>query len=157
MLRVTRARTDRSPEFGECSRGWCCRPQVPYLVRVLCMCVPLCVGRCPSPRSFYPVSVSLIYFYFIALTLLLKAEPLNWVRTRSKRKGQFLWRRVGDLRCGAEAEAEGLTLLVADNKTGYFGVHLVKPGQPKPYQAKVRRGGKVVHLGSFATAEEAAV
>ena len=51
----------------------------------------------------------------------------------------------------------GLTLLVADNKTGYFGVHLVKPGQPKPYQAKVRRGGKVVHLGTFATAEEAAL
>jgi hypothetical protein len=50
--------------------------------------------------------------------------------------------------------AERLTLLVADSKAGYFGVHLSKPGQPKPYQAKVRRGGKEVHLGSFATAEE---
>ena len=48
-------------------------------------------------------------------------------------------------------------LRVADNKTGYFGVYLSSPGQPKPYQAKVRRGGKVVHLGSFATAEEAAL
>ena len=58
----------------------------------------------------------------------------------------------------AQAEAEGLTLRVADSKTGYFGVHLLsKPGQPKPYQAKVRRGGKSVHLGSFATAEEAAL
>ena len=56
-----------------------------------------------------------------------------------------------------QARAEGLTLLKADNKAGYFGVNLDKPGQPKPYQAQVRRGGKTVHLGSFATAEEAAL
>ena len=56
----------------------------------------------------------------------------------------------------AQAQAEGLTLVVAENKTGYFGVHL-KPGQPKPYQVTVRRGGKYAHLGCFATAEEAAL
>eukprot|EP00964_Phaeocystis_antarctica_P012568 scaffold6934_cov66-Phaeocystis_antarctica.AAC.5 len=55
-----------------------------------------------------------------------------------------------------QAQAEGLTLLVADNKAGYFGVHL-NPGRSKPYQAKVRRGGKQVSLGNFATAEEAAL
>ena len=55
-----------------------------------------------------------------------------------------------------QAQAERLTLLVADNKTGYFGV-AHQPGQPKPYQARVRRGGKMVHLGRFATAEEAAL
>ena len=55
-------------------------------------------------------------------------------------------------------EAElGLTLLVSDHKTGYFGVCLDRPGKPKPYQARVWRGGKQVHLGSFATAEEAAL
>ena len=57
----------------------------------------------------------------------------------------------------SQADAEGLTLRVADNTTGYFGVNLAKPGQPKPYQARVVRGGKRVHLGSFATAEEAAL
>ena len=57
----------------------------------------------------------------------------------------------------ARAEAEGLTLLVADNKAGYFGVQLAHPGRPKPYLAQVRRGGKMVGLGSFATAEEAAL
>ena len=57
----------------------------------------------------------------------------------------------------AQAEAEGLTLLVADTKTGYFGVTLNNPGHPKPYKAEVWRGGKNVHLGSFATAEEAAL
>ena len=63
-----------------------------------------------------------------------------------------------DERGGAAAgQAEKLTLLVADNKSGYFGVHLVNPGQPKPYQARVRRGGKKVSLGNFATAEEAAM
>ena len=56
-----------------------------------------------------------------------------------------------------QAQAEGLTLPVADSKTGYFGVCLSKPGQPKPYQAQVWRGGKYVYLGSFATAEEAAL
>ena len=56
----------------------------------------------------------------------------------------------------AQATAEGLTLLEAENKTGYFGVYHL-PGRPKPYQAKVRRGGKNVSLGSFATAEEAAL
>jgi hypothetical protein len=55
-----------------------------------------------------------------------------------------------------QAQAEKLTLLVADSSSGYFGVSL-KPGRSKPYQAKVRRGGKTVHLGCFATAEEAAL
>ena len=56
-----------------------------------------------------------------------------------------------------QAEAEGLTLLVADNKTGYLGVYLTNAGRPKPYAAQVSRGGKEVRLGSFATAEEAAL
>jgi len=57
----------------------------------------------------------------------------------------------------SQAEAEGLTLVEADNKAGYFGVYLKKPGKPKPYQAAVKRGGKKVSLGYFATAEEAAL
>jgi hypothetical protein len=56
-----------------------------------------------------------------------------------------------------QAQAEKLTLLVAENKTGYFGVSLYKPGQPKPYLARVQHGGKNVCLGTFATAEEAAL
>jgi predicted DNA-binding WGR domain protein len=56
-----------------------------------------------------------------------------------------------------QAQAEKLTLLVAKSKTGYFGVDFNKPGRPKPYQAQVTRGGKSVHLGTFATAEEAAL
>ena len=57
----------------------------------------------------------------------------------------------------SQAEAEGLTLRVADNMAGYFCVYLIRPGQPKPYEARVKRGGTVVYLGSFATAEEAAL
>ena len=53
-------------------------------------------------------------------------------------------------------QAEKLTLLVADNKTGYFGVYRLA-GRPKPYKAQVRRGGEQVYLGTFATAEEAAL
>ena len=56
-----------------------------------------------------------------------------------------------------QAQAEGLTLLVADNKAGYFGVRIANPGYPRPFQARVRRGGTKVNLGCFATAEEAAL
>ena len=56
-----------------------------------------------------------------------------------------------------QAQAEGLTLRVADNNAGYFGVTHHQPGRPKPYQVQVRHGGKMVTLGSFATAEEAAL
>ena len=55
-----------------------------------------------------------------------------------------------------QARAEGLTLLVVDNNVGYFGVRHI-PGKPKPYEARVWRGGKLVSLGSFVTAEEAAL
>ena len=56
-----------------------------------------------------------------------------------------------------QAQAEKLTLVVANTKGGYFGVQLSHPGRPKPYQAQVRRGGKIVSLGSFANAAEAAL
>ena len=56
-----------------------------------------------------------------------------------------------------QAQAEGLTLLRADNKTGYFCVSLNQPDHPKPFQARVWRGRKKVSLGCFATAEEAAL
>ena len=51
---------------------------------------------------------------------------------------------------------EGLTLLTADNKTGYFGVYR-RPSGSKPYQVQVSHGGKQVYLGYFATAEDAAL
>ena len=54
-----------------------------------------------------------------------------------------------------QAQAEGLELRVAENRTGYYGVHLNK--SCKPYAAQVSRGGKKVYLGIFATAEEAAL
>ena len=55
------------------------------------------------------------------------------------------------------AQAVGLPLLEADNTAGYFGMGLNKPGQSNLYLARVYRGGKYVNLGSFATAEEAAL
>ena len=55
-----------------------------------------------------------------------------------------------------QAQAERLMLMVAETKTGYFGVKL-NPSYLKPYTAQLRRGGKDVHLGCFATAEEAAL
>ena len=46
----------------------------------------------------------------------------------------------------ARAQADALTLLVANTKAGYYGVYH-KPSQPKPYEAKVWRGGNRKHLG----------
>ena len=57
----------------------------------------------------------------------------------------------------AQAEEERLTLRVAENKAGYFGVCLANPGQSKAYKAQVWHGGTMVYLGRFATAEEAAL
>jgi NADH:ubiquinone oxidoreductase subunit D len=56
-----------------------------------------------------------------------------------------------------QAQVERLTLCVADTTTGYLGVHLDAPGKPKPYRARVKRDGKNVTLGAFASAEEAAL
>ena len=57
-----------------------------------------------------------------------------------------------------QARAEGLTLRAADNRTGYFGVALdQRVDLAKPYHAQLSRVGKKVHLGYFATAEEAAL
>ena len=56
-----------------------------------------------------------------------------------------------------QAEAEGLTLRKADNKTGYHGVYICYPDHFKPYKAQVWRDGKMVSLGLFATAGEAAL
>ena len=52
----------------------------------------------------------------------------------------------------SQAEAEGLTLLVADNNAGYFGVHLANPGQLKPYAARLKRGAFFVTLTRAARA-----
>ena len=49
-----------------------------------------------------------------------------------------------------QAQAEGLTLLVAENKAGYFGVYLNQRAKTKPYEAQVKRGGRLVCLGTFA-------
>ena len=58
-----------------------------------------------------------------------------------------------------QAEAEGLTLQPSDNTAGYRGVYkdCRSRGKAKPFNAKVWRAGKEVHLGAFATAEEAAL
>ena len=56
-----------------------------------------------------------------------------------------------------QARAEGLTLLVGENKTGYLGVRHEPKSKRNPYRAQVRRSGKDVHLGNFVTAEEAAL
>ena len=60
-----------------------------------------------------------------------------------------------------QARAEGLTLLVTNSKynskTGYFGVSQKGPERAKPFHAQVTRDGRTTTLGSFSTAEEAAL
>ena len=55
-----------------------------------------------------------------------------------------------------QQEEEGLTLQSSNNRAGLKGV-VFRSGQSRPYQAQGSRDGKTVHLGCFATAEEAAV
>ena len=57
-----------------------------------------------------------------------------------------------------QAAAEGLTLQPSEGKTGFRGVSKdCGKALAKPFKASVRRAGKQVHLGYFATAEEAAL
>ncbi|EOD22567.1 hypothetical protein EMIHUDRAFT_116662 [Emiliania huxleyi CCMP1516] len=57
-----------------------------------------------------------------------------------------------------QAEREGLTLATSSSSSGYRGVYY-RPKQrgSKKYKLEVTAGGKKVHLGLFATAEEAAL
>ena len=55
-----------------------------------------------------------------------------------------------------QAQAEGITLRVGDNTTGYFGVCL-EASRSLPFRAQFKRSGQKVTLGHFATAEEAAL
>ena len=57
-----------------------------------------------------------------------------------------------------QAKAEGLTLMRSEsNRTGYKNVAFNQSSKSKPYYAEVKRGGERMTLGSFATAEEAAL
>ena len=56
------------------------------------------------------------------------------------------------------AAREGLTLVRADNATGFRGVaRNEKACKSKPYQAYLNHNRKQQHLGYYATAEEAAL
>jgi hypothetical protein len=57
----------------------------------------------------------------------------------------------------AAAEAEGLTLVPADNPTGFKYVGHETNSVSKPFKATARRDGSSRHLGMFETAEEAAL
>ena len=58
-----------------------------------------------------------------------------------------------------QAQAEGLTLRTSStNQSGYVGVAAkLSSGRFKPYQAEMWHGGRNVFLGSFSSAEEAAL
>ena len=56
-----------------------------------------------------------------------------------------------------QAAGEGLTLARSDGQSGYRGVKLYARCKNKPYMAKLHRQGKLLHLGYFATPEEAAL
>jgi hypothetical protein len=42
-----------------------------------------------------------------------------------------------------------------NNRSGFKGVHRAPDNRPRPWKAKIRAGGKNVHLGYFETAEAA--
>ena len=76
-----------------------------------------------------------------------KAASKPWVMEKEKEEEEEK----------AVSEYEGLQLhLNPKNLTGYVGVHRHANSATKPYVARLEQGGKV-HLGTFATALEAAV
>ena len=59
----------------------------------------------------------------------------------------------------AAATAEGLALVRAENSSGFKGVFRPsrKSSTSKPFEAQLTHGGRQKYLGTFATAEEAAL
>ena len=57
----------------------------------------------------------------------------------------------------AAAAAEGLVLVPAENPTGFKGVYLNNRSARNPFKAQSWHGGRTKTLGTFATAEEAAL
>eukprot|EP00908_Phaeocystis_cordata_P004160 Transcript_14548.p1 GENE.Transcript_14548~~Transcript_14548.p1 ORF type:complete len:254 (-),score=55.58 Transcript_14548:51-758(-) len=57
----------------------------------------------------------------------------------------------------AAAAAEGLTLHRSGSESGFTSVYINSTSRGRPYVAQVRRDGKLVYLGQFVTAEEAAL
>ena len=105
-------------------------------------------------------------------------EQLGTVATAEEAEAQRAAAALTAQEVREQAQAEGLTLRRASaNQTGFYGVHHVMAGRNnalpagwsgpigltsidhpgQPYHAKVLRGGKRVHLGFFATPEEAAL
>ena len=64
-------------------------------------------------------------------------------------------RPLGEAAPVASGDGLSLPLLVAKNRSGYFGVSH-QTSRTKPYRAQLKRGGEDVRFCSFATAEEAA-
>ena len=106
----------------------------------------------PLKERLYPYTGS--YFVSGALAGMVVAPQMYFIDTFTIRRQTN--QGVG-LRMFRGSRGFGMTLgreVVA--LSTYFGVYH-KPGKPKPYQAQVRRGGTTVQLGSFATAEAAAL
>ena len=57
----------------------------------------------------------------------------------------------------AAAEAEGLTLLRAENTAGFKHVSVQNSNAIRPFRAQKDMGAARAHIGDFATAEEAAL
>ena len=57
----------------------------------------------------------------------------------------------------AAAAEEGLSLVRAENSTGFKYVRRDPKSVSKPFKAELRHGGRFEYLGYFATAEEAAL
>ena len=68
-------------------------------------------------------------------------------------KGAFLSAEEAE----QQAAAEGLVLQRADSQTGFVGVSINNSSNVKPFEARVRRNGRSVSLGHFATPEAAAL
>ena len=105
-------------------------------------------------------------------------EQLGTVATAEEAEAQRAAAALTAQEVRKQAQAEGLTLRRASaNQTGFYGVHHVMAGRNnalpagwsgpigltsidhpgQSYHAKVLRGGEKVHLGIFATPEEAAL
>lgn len=71
--------------------------------------------------------------------------------------GNGLNNQKSNLRLCSKPENVRNRRLNLNNSSGYKGVRLYKDGRSKPWEARIRYQRKLIHVGQYSTAEEAAV
>lgn len=110
------------------------------------------------PSGYIQVGVDskLYRAHLIAWKIVTGSEPPDFLDHENLVKKDNRW---VNLRTATKSQNQANTSLIATNKSGLKGVSRYRAGESygKPWQASIAKDGKSIHIGHFATKEEAHV